>query len=194
MIHIPRFFLATWRHPGTPNFELVADILDWLLHRFEPGIAIPDDISPTAVLGHPRCDVCWFIKPTSWFYLVQPQLVAYQKRFKNPFTIVISPIHQPNSSPTVRSPIVRQPVAAFVHLVRQKRGKRRNGSHVGFEFMYTNMAIWMETLIIFWSVFFLILMVYIVLYFMRYIKLTHCRQKLDDFQIVGWSSPPKGFV
>ena len=29
----------------TPNFELVADILDWLLHRFEPGIAIPDDIS-----------------------------------------------------------------------------------------------------------------------------------------------------
>lgn len=30
---------------GTPNFELVADILDWLLHRFEPGIAIPDDIS-----------------------------------------------------------------------------------------------------------------------------------------------------
>ena len=32
--------------PGTPNFELVADILDWLLHRFEPGIAIPDDISP----------------------------------------------------------------------------------------------------------------------------------------------------
>eukprot|EP00913_Durusdinium_trenchii_P027938 g26195.t1 len=31
--------------PGTPNFELVADILDWLLHRFEPGIHIPDDIS-----------------------------------------------------------------------------------------------------------------------------------------------------
>mmetsp|Transcript_52106 Transcript_52106/g.97473 ORF Transcript_52106/g.97473 Transcript_52106/m.97473 type:complete len:443 (-) Transcript_52106:95-1423(-) len=29
----------------TPNFELVADILDWLLHRFEPGCAIPDDIS-----------------------------------------------------------------------------------------------------------------------------------------------------
>lgn len=32
----------------TPNFELVADILDWLLHRFEPGIAIPDDISTEA--------------------------------------------------------------------------------------------------------------------------------------------------
>jgi hypothetical protein len=42
--------MATWRHPGTPNFELVADILDWLLHRFEPGIAIPDDISPSAVV------------------------------------------------------------------------------------------------------------------------------------------------
>jgi hypothetical protein len=70
---------------------------------------------------HPRCYVCWFIKPTSWFYLVHPQLVAYEKRFKNPFTIVISPIHQPNSSPTVRSPTVRQPVAAFVHIVRQKR-------------------------------------------------------------------------
>ena len=33
---------------GSPNFELVADILDWLLHRFEPGIAIPDDISISA--------------------------------------------------------------------------------------------------------------------------------------------------
>eukprot|EP00931_Biecheleriopsis_adriatica_P030538 TRINITY_DN17_c1_g1_i1.p1 TRINITY_DN17_c1_g1~~TRINITY_DN17_c1_g1_i1.p1 ORF type:complete len:445 (+),score=137.86 TRINITY_DN17_c1_g1_i1:91-1425(+) len=32
----------------TPNFELVADILDWLLHRFEPGCAIPDDISTEA--------------------------------------------------------------------------------------------------------------------------------------------------
>lgn len=29
----------------TPNFELVADLLDWLLHRFEPGCAVPDDIS-----------------------------------------------------------------------------------------------------------------------------------------------------
>jgi len=29
----------------TPNFELVADILDWLLHRFEPHSTIPDDIS-----------------------------------------------------------------------------------------------------------------------------------------------------
>mmetsp|Transcript_35941 Transcript_35941/g.65992 ORF Transcript_35941/g.65992 Transcript_35941/m.65992 type:complete len:442 (-) Transcript_35941:82-1407(-) len=29
----------------TPNFELVADILDWLLHRFEPGCSVPDDIS-----------------------------------------------------------------------------------------------------------------------------------------------------
>jgi len=28
-----------------PNFELVADILDWLLHRFEPNVQIPDDIS-----------------------------------------------------------------------------------------------------------------------------------------------------
>mmetsp|Transcript_24066 Transcript_24066/g.56659 ORF Transcript_24066/g.56659 Transcript_24066/m.56659 type:complete len:444 (+) Transcript_24066:117-1448(+) len=32
----------------TPNFELVADVLDWLLHRFEPGCAIPDDISTEA--------------------------------------------------------------------------------------------------------------------------------------------------
>lgn len=32
----------------TPNFELVADILDWLLHRFEPNCAIPDDISTEA--------------------------------------------------------------------------------------------------------------------------------------------------
>lgn len=32
----------------TPNFELVADILDWLLHRFEPNAAIPDDISTEA--------------------------------------------------------------------------------------------------------------------------------------------------
>jgi len=29
----------------SPNFELVADILDWLLHRFEPNCFIPDDIS-----------------------------------------------------------------------------------------------------------------------------------------------------
>ncbi|CAE8690157.1 unnamed protein product, partial [Polarella glacialis] len=32
----------------TPNFELVADILDWLLHRFEPNAHIPDDISTEA--------------------------------------------------------------------------------------------------------------------------------------------------
>mmetsp|Transcript_7427 Transcript_7427/g.20868 ORF Transcript_7427/g.20868 Transcript_7427/m.20868 type:complete len:435 (+) Transcript_7427:95-1399(+) len=32
----------------TPNFELVADILDWLLHRFEPNASIPDDISTEA--------------------------------------------------------------------------------------------------------------------------------------------------
>jgi clusterin-associated protein 1 len=32
----------------SPNFELVADILDWLLHRFEPNCAIPDDISTEA--------------------------------------------------------------------------------------------------------------------------------------------------
>jgi len=29
----------------SPNFELVADILDWLLHRFEPNCSVPDDIS-----------------------------------------------------------------------------------------------------------------------------------------------------
>lgn len=29
----------------TPNFELVADVLDWLIHRFEPNASIPDDIS-----------------------------------------------------------------------------------------------------------------------------------------------------
>lgn len=29
----------------TPNFELVADILDWLIHRFEPKCGISDDIS-----------------------------------------------------------------------------------------------------------------------------------------------------
>jgi len=29
----------------SPNFELVADVLDWLLHRFEPGSSLPDDIS-----------------------------------------------------------------------------------------------------------------------------------------------------
>jgi len=32
----------------TPNFELVADILDWLLHRFEPNCGISDDISTEA--------------------------------------------------------------------------------------------------------------------------------------------------
>jgi len=32
----------------TPNFELVADILDWLLHRFEPNCPISDDISTEA--------------------------------------------------------------------------------------------------------------------------------------------------
>lgn len=31
-----------------PNFELVADVLDWLLHRFEPNCSIPDDISTEA--------------------------------------------------------------------------------------------------------------------------------------------------
>lgn len=31
-----------------PNFELTADVLDWLLHRFEPGCQIPDDISTEA--------------------------------------------------------------------------------------------------------------------------------------------------
>lgn len=32
----------------TPNFELVADILDWLLHRFEPNCGISDDIGTEA--------------------------------------------------------------------------------------------------------------------------------------------------
>jgi len=32
----------------SPNFELVADVLDWLLHRFEPNCSIPDDISTEA--------------------------------------------------------------------------------------------------------------------------------------------------
>jgi len=32
----------------TPNFELVADILDWLLRRFDPTISIADDISTEA--------------------------------------------------------------------------------------------------------------------------------------------------
>mmetsp|Transcript_52087 Transcript_52087/g.167636 ORF Transcript_52087/g.167636 Transcript_52087/m.167636 type:complete len:437 (-) Transcript_52087:93-1403(-) len=31
-----------------PNFELVADVMDWLLHRFEPNCSIPDDISTEA--------------------------------------------------------------------------------------------------------------------------------------------------
>eukprot|EP00929_Paragymnodinium_shiwhaense_P024578 TRINITY_DN1507_c0_g1_i1.p2 TRINITY_DN1507_c0_g1~~TRINITY_DN1507_c0_g1_i1.p2 ORF type:complete len:424 (+),score=141.89 TRINITY_DN1507_c0_g1_i1:101-1372(+) len=31
-----------------PNFELTADILDWLLHRFEPSCQIPDDIRTEA--------------------------------------------------------------------------------------------------------------------------------------------------
>lgn len=39
----------------SPNFELVADILDWLLHRFEPHANVPDDISTEAQ----RCE---FIK------------------------------------------------------------------------------------------------------------------------------------
>jgi len=29
----------------TPNFELVADLLDWLLHRYDPNVCIHDDIS-----------------------------------------------------------------------------------------------------------------------------------------------------
>jgi len=32
----------------SPNFELVADVCDWLLHRFEPNCSIPDDISTEA--------------------------------------------------------------------------------------------------------------------------------------------------
>lgn len=32
----------------SPNFELVADILDWLLHRFEPNCGVSDDISTEA--------------------------------------------------------------------------------------------------------------------------------------------------
>ena len=29
----------------TPNFELVADVTDWLLRRFDSQASIPDDIS-----------------------------------------------------------------------------------------------------------------------------------------------------
>jgi len=32
----------------TPNFELVADVLDWLIHRFDPNSHIDDDISTEA--------------------------------------------------------------------------------------------------------------------------------------------------
>jgi len=32
----------------SPNFELVADILDWLIHRFDPHVSIDDDISTEA--------------------------------------------------------------------------------------------------------------------------------------------------
>ena len=44
---------------GSPNFELVADILDWLLHRFEPGIAIPDDISISANFFRKKKHISW---------------------------------------------------------------------------------------------------------------------------------------
>jgi len=37
--------LVSMENFRSPNFELVADILYWLLHRFEPNCAIPDDIS-----------------------------------------------------------------------------------------------------------------------------------------------------
>eukprot|EP00933_Yihiella_yeosuensis_P069393 TRINITY_DN7589_c3_g1_i1.p1 TRINITY_DN7589_c3_g1~~TRINITY_DN7589_c3_g1_i1.p1 ORF type:complete len:442 (-),score=90.81 TRINITY_DN7589_c3_g1_i1:164-1489(-) len=42
----------------TPNFELVADILDWLLHRFDPKANIPDDISTEAHRVHFIKTVC----------------------------------------------------------------------------------------------------------------------------------------
>eukprot|EP00933_Yihiella_yeosuensis_P035437 TRINITY_DN2898_c0_g1_i1.p1 TRINITY_DN2898_c0_g1~~TRINITY_DN2898_c0_g1_i1.p1 ORF type:complete len:480 (+),score=120.37 TRINITY_DN2898_c0_g1_i1:103-1440(+) len=44
--------LVSMENFRTPNFELVADILDWLLHRFEPKAAIPDDISTEAHRVH----------------------------------------------------------------------------------------------------------------------------------------------
>merc|ERR1712232_100647 len=31
-----------------PNFELVADLLDWLLRRFEPNVTLSDDITSEA--------------------------------------------------------------------------------------------------------------------------------------------------
>jgi clusterin-associated protein 1 len=37
--------LVSMENFRTPNFELVADVLDWLVHRLEPGCHIPDDIS-----------------------------------------------------------------------------------------------------------------------------------------------------
>jgi clusterin-associated protein 1 len=40
--------LVSMENFRTPNFELVADVLDWLLHRFEPNCAVPDDISTEA--------------------------------------------------------------------------------------------------------------------------------------------------
>ena len=58
---------------GSPNFELVADILDWLLHRFEPGIAIPDDISISANFGKKTSGMfffCDFFIPTSQRFLI----------------------------------------------------------------------------------------------------------------------------
>jgi len=40
--------LVSMENFRSPNFELTADILDWLLHRFEPHCDIPDDISTEA--------------------------------------------------------------------------------------------------------------------------------------------------
>jgi clusterin-associated protein 1 len=40
--------LVSMENFRSPNFPLVADLLDWLLHRFEPNASIPDDITTEA--------------------------------------------------------------------------------------------------------------------------------------------------
>eukprot|EP00746_Dinoflagellata_sp_MGD_P005070 gnl/MRDRNA2_/MRDRNA2_109814_c0_seq1.p1 gnl/MRDRNA2_/MRDRNA2_109814_c0~~gnl/MRDRNA2_/MRDRNA2_109814_c0_seq1.p1 ORF type:complete len:413 (+),score=123.29 gnl/MRDRNA2_/MRDRNA2_109814_c0_seq1:128-1366(+) len=40
--------LVSMENFRTPNFELVADVLDWLIHRFDPSSLMDDDISTEA--------------------------------------------------------------------------------------------------------------------------------------------------
>jgi len=40
--------LVSMENFRSPNFELVADIMDWLIHRFDPNVSIDDDISTEA--------------------------------------------------------------------------------------------------------------------------------------------------